>query len=247
MYIERDAKILMIYYSIIGIITFVAIYLAIIYNQQRYLNDNFPIIQIMIFSILFILTIILALSSYSLKKEISSQQEYLHNLQKKSKGTEEKIIKIPYNKSGLYSIIIATVLGIIGLLYLYIMLVLQPPSDITFQIGTLETVSVIIFVIMLILILILITTLKILIKRIQTPLYYEYKPCPRCGSLDIHKVEYSWWGGLLGSAIVHQVRCKKCGKSYDGMTGKDNERKVSLYIVIIILILVTLTLLKYIL
>lgn len=247
MYIERDAKILMIYYSIIGIITFVAIYLAILYNQQRYPTDNFPTIQIMIFSIISILTVILALSSYSLKKEISSQQEYLQKLQKTSIGKEEKIVKIPYNKSGLYSIIIVVVLSIIGLLYLYNALVLQPPSDVTFQKGTLEAISVILFAIILILIVMLVVTLKILMKRIQTPLYYDYKQCPRCGSSDIHKVEYSWWGGLVSPALVHQVRCKKCGKAYDGTTGKDTTRKVLLYIVISIILLIILTLLQYIL
>ena len=126
-------------------------------------------------------------------------------------------------------------------------MVLQPPTNVSFQKGALETVSMILFVIILILVILLLITLKILMKRIQTPLYYEYKPCPRCGSSsDIHKVEYSWWGGLVGPALVHQVRCKKCGKTYDGSTGKDITRRLSIYIVVGIVIVLILIILRYI-
>lgn len=148
MYIERDAKILLIYYSIIGLISFVAIYLAILSYHQSNPNDNFAYIQIMIFSIIAILTIILAVSSYSLKKEISNQQQYLQDLQQTT--GKELTVKIPYNKGGLYSIIIVSVLGIIGSLCLYNVLVLQPPTDVSFQKGALETVSMIIFFLILI-------------------------------------------------------------------------------------------------
>jgi len=244
MYIERDAKILLIYYSIVGIVIFIALYLGILYNQQRSPNDSFAVIQIMIFSIITILTIILAGSSYSLKKEISNQQQYLQKLQQTA--GKEQIVKIPYNKGGLYSIILVSAIGIIAFLYLYNMMVLEPPTGVSFQKGALETVSMIIFIIILILATILLITLKVLMKRIQTPLYYEYKPCPRCGSSDIHKVEYSWWGGLVGPALVHQVRCKKCGKAYDGSTGKDITRRLSIYLIIVIAILLILIILRYI-
>ena len=211
MYVERDAKILLIYYSVVGIASFVGLYLGLVFLQQENPNDNFITIQIMIFSVLLVLLLILVVSGYSLKKEISNQQVYLQNLQKTNGSVEKQIVKIPYNKGGLYCLIVVTVLGIIGLLYLYNVLVLQPPTDISFQKDAFKTVSIMIFAIILILTIILIITLKVLMKRIQVPLYYEYKPCPRCGSSDIHKVEYSWWGGVVGPALVHQVRCKKCG------------------------------------
>ena len=121
------------------------------------------------------------------------------------------------------------------------MLILQPPTDVSFQKGTLETVSLILLSIILILIIILVITLKILIKRIETPIYYEYQKCPRCGSSDIHKVEYSWWGGLIGPALVHQVRCNDCGKAYDGTTGRDFTRKLIIYITIIMVFYFILT------
>jgi len=56
-------------------------------------------------------------------------------------------------------------------------------------------------------------------KRIRVPLYYKFKVCPRCCSNDIHKVEYFWLGGLILPTLVHQIRCKKCGKTYNGVTG----------------------------
>jgi len=247
MYLERDAKILLIYYSIYGIISLVALYLIFLSFQLKSPNENFSFIQIMIFTIICILTLIIVVSSYSLKKEISGQQEYLLNLQKTT--SSPSIIKVPYNKSGLYSIIIASVLGLIGVLYMYTVLMFQHPSNsnISFQKGTLETVSLMFFLMIIFLIVILAITLRILMKRIQTPIYYEYKPCPRCNSSEIFKVEYSWWGGLLGPVLVHQVRCKKCGLTYDGSSGRNIKQPVTLYFIISLTIIVILIALRYLL
>lgn len=242
MYIERDAKIILIYYSIIGIVWFTAFYTLVVFNQQANPNDNFNTIQIMIFGILAILAGILIGSFYSLKKEISSQQKYLEARQKTT--TDEQYAKIPYNKSGLYSLIIASVLGIVAFLYLYSSFVLQPQ---TLQNQNLGTVSMMIFAFVIIFIVILLASFFILMKRIHTPLYYNFKVCPRCGSNDIHKVEYSWWGGIIGSALVHQVRCKKCGKTYDGVTGTNITKRMSIYVFVMIIIFTLLVLLRYIL
>ncbi|MCX6665465.1 MAG: hypothetical protein NT038_05325 [Euryarchaeota archaeon] len=248
MYIDRDAKILLIYNSIVGIVTFVGIYLAMIFIQQKYPNDNFGTIQIIIFSIISGLTIILLLSIYSLKKEIANQQDYLQNLQQTTQTSEGQIVKIPYNKSGLYAIIVTAILGIIAFLYLFNVMVLQPPPPgIGFQKGALETISYILFGIIIVLIIILLITMRILVKRIQVPLYYEYKPCPKCGSSDLYKVEYSWWGGLVGPALVHQVRCKKCGKIYNGATGTDITKKIIIFIIIANIVFFILLILRYIL
>jgi hypothetical protein len=245
MYIERDAKILLMYYSIYGIVILAGLYLAFAFFQQQTPNPNFPILQLLIFSIIGILTLILIGSIYSVKKEISGQQEYLQNLQKTT--TTPTAVKVPYNKSGLYAVIIVTILGIMGFLYLYTIMVLQPPSDsnISLPKDTLQTLSLMIFSVILILVVLLLITLWLLMKRIQTPLYYEYKPCPRCGSTDILKVEYSWWGGLLGPALVHEVRCKKCGMAYDGSSGRNIAQPIKIYFAIGLIIVVIIIILRY--
>ena len=243
MYIERDAKIILIYGSIVGIIWFVVFYIMIAMSQGTNPTDTFNTIHIMIFGILAILTSILIGSFYSLKKEISSQQKYLETYQKQA-NIEEKYVQVPYNKSGLYSILIASVLGIIAFLYLYTVLVLQPHEYSNKNLGTFTTM---VFVFLAIFIIILFASFFILMKRIRTPLYHNFKACPRCNSSDIHKVKYSWWGGLIGPALVHQVRCKKCGKTYDGVTGTDVTKRMSIYIVIMIIIFTLLVLSQYIL
>lgn len=244
MYIERDAKIILIYGSIFGIIWFTIFYTLMVFNQQTNPIDNFNTIQIMIFGILAILTFILIGSFYSLKKEITAQQKHLETLQKTITNGEQ-YVRIPYNKSGLYSLIVASVLGIIAFLYLYSIFILQPREN--YDMQNLETVSAMIFVFLVIFIVILLASFFTLMKRIRAPLYYKFKACPRCSSNDIHKVEYSWWGGLIGPALVHQVRCKKCGKTYDGVTGTNITKRMSIYVVIIIIIFTVLVLLRYIL
>jgi len=44
--------------------------------------------------------------------------------------------------------------------------------------------------------------------------------CPTCGSGRSKNVSYTWWGGIIGPAIFHQVRCLKCGQNYNTNTGK---------------------------
>jgi hypothetical protein len=241
MYIERDAKIILIYRSIIGIVFFVAFYIVLLKNQQVNPNDNFDMLQLMIFGIIFILTAILLGSIISLKREISRQQEYLKILPQKAALESEKYVKIPYNKAGLYSLIVASLLGIISFLYLYGALIIQPQ---TMKNTNFEMLSTMILVFVIIFIVILLATFYVFIKRIRTPLYYDMKVCPRCGSNDVHKVEYSWWGGLIGPGLVHQVQCKKCGKTYDGSTGTNITKKASTFITIALIIYLIIVIIK---
>lgn len=240
MYIERDAKIILAYGSVIGIIWFVVFYIILLQNQQIHPIDNFSTLQLMIFGILFILTALLIGSLISLKREITTQQEYLKNLPEAA-VPKDKYAQIPYNKAGLYSIIIASVLGIFAFLYLYSYFFLEPQTRPNMFLGT---VSTMILFFLIIFIIILLATLFALMKRIHTPLYYTYKACPRCGSDDIFRVEYSWWGGLIGPNLVHQVRCKKCGKTYDGATGTNIAKRMSIYVVIMIVIFTILIILR---
>jgi len=244
MYIERDAKIILIYRSVIGLAFFVAFYIALLSNQQAITNDNFGVLQLMIFGIIFTLTAIIFGSIFSLKREISRQQEYLKNLPQKATLETEKYVKIPYNKSGLYSLIVASLLGAIAFLYLYSVFILSPQKYANQNLGI---VSTMILVFVIIFIIVLLATFYVLIKKIHTPLYYDMKACPRCKSSDVHKVEYSWWGGLIGPGLVHQVRCKKCGLTYDGATGTNITKRVSAFITVGLIISVIIVILRLIL
>ena len=241
MYIERDAKIILIYRSIIGLVFFVAFYITLLLNQQTNTNDNFGVLQLMIFGIIFTLTAIIFGSIFSLKREISRQQEYLKNLPQKAALEKEKYVKIPYNKSGLYSLIVASLLGIIAFLYMYSAFVLSPQEYANQNLGM---VSTMILVFVIIFIIVLLATFYLLIKKIHTPLYYDMKACPGCKSSDVHKVEYSWWGGLIGPGLVHQVRCKKCGMTYDGVTGTNITKRVSTFITVVLVIFIIIVILR---
>ncbi len=71
------------------------------------------------------------------------------------------------------------------------------------------------------------------------------KPCPRCGSREIHKVEYSRWGGIVDPVLVHQVRCKKCGKTYDGAAVTNITKRVATFVALIQVILFIIVISKY--
>ncbi len=245
MYIERDAKILLIYHAIVGIVIFVGFYIGVSFIQQKYPNENFALFQLIVFSVIFILMIIVISSSYALKKEILTQQKYLHDLQKRTSKIKGETVKIPYNKSGLYLLIIVSIIGILIFVYFFNFMVLEQHPDTRIQKETITTLFILILSIIILLSSVLLVSLKILLKRIEVPLHYKYEVCPRCGSSEIHKVEYSWWGGIICPALVHQVRCKKCGKTYDGSTGRNITRPIIIYMLIGFIIVMILSMLKY--
>ena len=67
---------------------------------------------------------------------------------------------------------------------------------------------------------------------------YNPVPCPKCKSTDIEKVKFSWWGGILGPRLFNHVKCKKCGYTYNGKTGKDNTKAIFIYSAFFIAIII---------
>jgi len=49
----------------------------------------------------------------------------------------------------------------------------------------------------------------------------DYACCPRCETGTPQVVKFTVWGGTLGPRLLSQVRCRNCGQSYNGKTGKD--------------------------
>jgi hypothetical protein len=57
-----------------------------------------------------------------------------------------------------------------------------------------------------------------------------YADCPNCGAPgDAHKVGFTWWGGILGPAIISCVKCNECGTGYNGTHGDYNGKRILIY------------------
>ena len=42
-------------------------------------------------------------------------------------------------------------------------------------------------------------------------------------------MQFTWWGGLIGSRVLTHVKCRACGKQCNGKTGKDNTTNIVIY------------------
>ena len=60
----------------------------------------------------------------------------------------------------------------------------------------------------------------------------EWAPCPSCGDTDATRVHWTFWGGLIGPAIINVVRCHRCGTNYNGVHGDYNGGRIAIYVVI---------------
>ena len=54
-------------------------------------------------------------------------------------------------------------------------------------------------------------------------------PCYRCGSTYARKIEFTWWGGLLGPRMFNHVKCLQCGQTFNSKTGRSNLKAIVLY------------------
>lgn len=69
----------------------------------------------------------------------------------------------------------------------------------------------------------------------------QFAPCPKCLNNSAEAVKFSWWGGLIGPRIINHVKCKACGATFNGKTGKDNTNNIIIYFVVLGLIIVGFT------
>jgi transposase-like protein len=60
----------------------------------------------------------------------------------------------------------------------------------------------------------------------------QYVPCPRCRRPDPEKVNFTWWGGMLGPRMLTHVKCRGCGLAYNGKTGESNDTKITIYFIV---------------
>ena len=60
----------------------------------------------------------------------------------------------------------------------------------------------------------------------------QYVPCGRCQSTNVERMNFTWWGGLLGPRLLTHVKCNRCGATYNGKTGKSNTTAIIIYTII---------------
>lgn len=73
----------------------------------------------------------------------------------------------------------------------------------------------------------------------------EYAACPQCGQSSAEKVNFTWWGGILGPKILKHVKCKACGKAYNGKTGRDNTTGIVIYSAVVAVIVLGLVVVMF--
>jgi hypothetical protein len=62
----------------------------------------------------------------------------------------------------------------------------------------------------------------------------EYADCPNCGAPgDARKVGFTWWGGIVGPAIISCVKCNECGTGYNGKHGDYNGKRILIYSLVV--------------
>lgn len=60
----------------------------------------------------------------------------------------------------------------------------------------------------------------------------QFAPCPKCGNTFADQMKFTWWGGVLGPKLLTHVKCRSCGTTYNGKSGKDNTTNIVIYSVI---------------
>lgn len=64
----------------------------------------------------------------------------------------------------------------------------------------------------------------------------EFAPCPKCTNINAEQLSFTWWGGILGPKILTHVKCRDCGTTFNGKTGKDNTTNIVIYSILVGLI-----------
>lgn len=65
--------------------------------------------------------------------------------------------------------------------------------------------------------------------------------CPKCESTQIKKVRWTWWGGIIGPALINTTKCESCGHTFNGNTGKSNVSAIVIYSVLLLVVIIIIT------
>jgi len=61
---------------------------------------------------------------------------------------------------------------------------------------------------------------------------YGYAICYKCGADAASRVGWTFWGGIIGPALISHVRCGRCGATYNGRSGKSNDTAILIYVLV---------------
>jgi transposase-like protein len=61
--------------------------------------------------------------------------------------------------------------------------------------------------------------------------------CPNCHSRNTKKVNYTWWGGVLGPRLFNLHKCAHCRSEFNGTTGAPATKGILIYSAVAILIM----------
>jgi transposase-like protein len=56
--------------------------------------------------------------------------------------------------------------------------------------------------------------------------------CPKCNSLNVKPVSYTWWGGIIGPRILKHTKCNDCKFTYNRKTRQSNTTPIVIYSVV---------------
>ena len=70
----------------------------------------------------------------------------------------------------------------------------------------------------------------------------QFPPCPNCRQAAAEKVNFTWWGGIIGPRLLNHVKCRACGATYNGKTGVDNKKNIAIYYAVAIPVFIILLL-----
>ncbi len=65
-----------------------------------------------------------------------------------------------------------------------------------------------------------------------------YVPCPKCGSFNVNRPSFTWWGGAVGPRVICHIKCLQCTHTYNGKTGGSNTTKIIIYYVVVSAVLI---------
>jgi len=56
-----------------------------------------------------------------------------------------------------------------------------------------------------------------------------YEPCPFCQHDAAQPVRFTPWGGVVGPRLLSLVKCKSCGKQFNGRSGTQVDKAIKVY------------------
>jgi hypothetical protein len=55
--------------------------------------------------------------------------------------------------------------------------------------------------------------------------------CPACQrDVTPKPIGFTWWGGVLGSKLLHHVECPSCHARFNGISGRSNNTAIGIYL-----------------